>query len=91
MNNIDFILNDLNLLLENNVLGDIAYGNRCKGFIGELDFLNWMSVYHPTNQLYSGGYFIPKESIETSLKDTVYITISKDNPDNYLEIYQLIW
>ncbi|WP_026471604.1 hypothetical protein [Alkanindiges illinoisensis] len=81
------ILECLHILLSQNVMGDIQYHHRYKGFVGELDFQEWMAVNRPITQVFAGGYFLPPKPKNTSLTDTIYFTISDDHYSNYRNIY----
>lgn len=82
------ILENLHELLAYNVIGDKQYNFRYIGFNGELSFLEWYRSTHPNDRLFDGGYFLPteeyKECYDTS---SIYFTVSTDNPDDYLFIY----
>jgi len=89
-------LENLHLLLATNVIGELQYNARYKGFYGEFDFYKafkdrYSKVEDPP-QLYEGGFFIPKSmSSESSLEDCVYITISCRQTDQVvLDTYQTI-
>jgi len=85
------ILENLHELLAHNVIGDIQYNNRYKGFNGELSFLSWYSSRRPDDRLFDGGYFLPTIKNANSYDSSgIYFTVSSDEPNDYLDIYHQI-
>lgn len=68
MNSNAVILQHLDSLISENVLGDKQYSSRYKGFVGELAFIEWLQNRPIKRKTYSGGYFLPLEKGNTSLQ-----------------------
>lgn len=81
------LLEALHSVLAKNVLGDKQYESRYKGFIGELSFQEWLSNNRGSATVFTGGYLLPRIAGSRSIKNPVYFTISPDDPQKYVHIY----
>lgn len=84
------ILEYLHVLISRNVVGDKPYVNRYKGFIGELEFSEWLKSNRSGTPLFTGGYFLPLAVKSSPLDYPVYFTVTKDScfSDGYTSIYK---
>lgn len=85
----ELILESLHLLLSHNVIGDKQYRNRYNGFTAELDFMRWYREHRPTDKLVAGGMFVPTVPGSDPFNSSVYLTVSTDSPERYIELYRL--
>jgi hypothetical protein len=90
MKNKRIILDNLHLLIAENVIGDKQYSSRYKGFVGELAFIEWLGKKKTKRRTFNGGYFVPIDKGSTCLMNPVYFTVSRDQPVDYIPIYQSI-
>lgn len=83
------IIEGITILVSNNVIGDKQAENRFKGFRGELFLENYITEKYPFYKQLEGGIIISKNSTDTSLDNSIYITIiPKENLDeDYKNIY----
>ncbi|MDR6733471.1 hypothetical protein [Sphingobacterium sp. 2149] len=84
------IIDHLSTLIANNVIGDIQYHNRFNGFIGELDFKEYMILNKPENSYLDGGIFVPTKQGESYLDKPIYFTVTNELNGSYNEIYSRI-
>lgn len=84
----NIILDHFHNILSKNVLGNKQYESRFKGFIGELHFQQWILENKDPSLFYSGGYFLPRNKSDRSIKNPIYFTVSSDSPKKYLNIYE---
>ena len=81
------LLKALHTVLSKNVLGEKQYISRFKGFVGELNFHEWVRQNRDISNFFTGGYFIPKLPKSRSIINPIYFTVSSDHPDRYIKIY----
>ncbi|MBL1407611.1 hypothetical protein [Sphingobacterium faecale] len=84
------IIDQLSMLISNNVIGDIQYRNRLNGFIGELDFKEFMALHRPQLLYLDGGIFLPTIKDSSYLDSPVYFTVTSLPTAAYLEVYKCI-
>ncbi|WP_316766082.1 hypothetical protein [Pedobacter frigiditerrae] len=84
------LLTYLHNLIANNVIGDLQYKNRMVGFIGELNFSEWLKQNRQNIKVYEGGFFVPTVPNSRAYRDSIYFTVSSDLPDAYISIYKNI-
>lgn len=84
------IIDHLSILIANNVIGDKQYNNRFKGFVGELDFKEFIRLNKPKNTYLDGGIFLPTKEKASYLDKPVFFTVTSDPIDQYNVIYRQI-
>lgn len=90
----EIILKSLHTLISKNVIGELQYASRYKGFIAELHFQNTLDHYllnqNPIRRQYASGYFLPRQKSVPTLQSSTYFTVSTDHPDDYILLYEKI-
>lgn len=84
------LITNIHKLVSNNVIGDKQAMSRYKGFRGELFLESYMKENYPTRKYLEGGIIISKDSLETSLDNSIYISIvaEKEYSTDYLSIFK---
>lgn len=84
------IIDHLSTLIAYNVIGGIQYRNRFNGFIGELDYKEYMTINKPENSYFDGGIFLPTKEEHSYLQKPIYFTVTSQSIDNYNDVYSQI-
>ena len=86
------IINNIHTLVSNNVIGDKQAMSRYKGFRGELFFDSYIQEQYPSRKCYEGGIIISKDNNETSLDNSLYLSVISENEycRDYLSIFKLL-
>lgn len=86
----DELIDGIHTLVSYNVIGDKQALSRYKGFRAELFFDNYVVEKYPNFKQFEGGIIISKDSIESSLINSVYISIipKEKYDDHYIEIFK---
>lgn len=83
------IIEGIHLLVSNNVIGDLQAKSRYKGFRGELYLEDYLSAKYPQYKQMEGGMIISKDSNESSLNNSLYLSIipKEEYNDDYLKVF----
>jgi hypothetical protein len=86
------IIEGIHTLVSNNVIGDLQAKSRYKGFRGELFLENFLTSDYPKYKQMEGGMIISKDSNESSLNNSLYLSIipKEEFNDNYREIFGIL-
>ncbi|WP_343322075.1 hypothetical protein [Sphingobacterium multivorum] len=84
------IIDHLSTLIAYNVIGGIQYRNRFNGFIGELDYKEYMIINKPDNSYFDGGIFLPTKEEYSYMQEPIYFTVTSQSIDSYNDIYSHI-
>lgn len=85
----DEIIESIHTLVSHNVIGDKQLFSRYKGFRSELFLENYLAHKYPILKQLEGGIIISKDSSESSLNNSLYISIIPK--DSFLEDYKIIF
>lgn len=72
------ILNYMHQLVSHNVIGDLQYRSRYRGFNGELHFSKWVRN-NKRNLTAPGGLFVPLVDTDNSFQESIYILTAPNN------------
>lgn len=75
------VLEYLHILVSNNVIGDMQYSSRYKGFRGELEYYSWFRDNRKESHMHNGGYLIPTIANNNALIKPVYFIANNKAPD----------
>ncbi|VTR47990.1 hypothetical protein [Sphingobacterium thalpophilum] len=81
------IIDNLSTLIAYNVRGSVQYKHRFDGFVGELDFKEFMTLRKPDNIFLDGGMFVPIKQKTSYLENPVYFTVTSQPIENYRDVY----
>ncbi|MFC0776587.1 hypothetical protein [Flavobacterium sp. HJSW_4] len=86
------ILEGIHMLVSNNVIGDKQLASRYKGFRGELFLENYLTSKYPNYKQMEGGIIISKDSNESSLDNSLYLSIipEEDFDGSYVEVFSFL-
>lgn len=86
------IIEHIHTLVSNNVIGDKQAMSRYKGFRGELFLEIYMEGKYPSRKYFEGGIIISRNSSESSLNNSMYISVLSKNEytSDYAQIFSYL-
>lgn len=83
------IIENIHTLVSNNVIGDKQAMSRYKGFRGELFLESYLEGKYPSRKYFEGGMIISRNSSESSLDNSMYISVLNKNEytSDYVQIF----